>query len=283
MILRQSGKETDITIEDFNNIHSVDMYVIDYNTRGFFEYEYILNIINEYYLELCKLPINSELFKVIEEVIEVLNNLNHFVTKLNDYRITDYFVDAVLNKFDSFSYKKLCEFNKESNFKMNKVNIIDEVEFNNIKNLNYSERSNLNTNEYLLYVNNENEGTLIASNNSQNLISIVQKDNPKYLIKEYENTIRRLVPLDKDNMTLDNYIYFEMSTWKFHKEILHIANRYLNLLLYIINSTSYRENNYFIFDDMTIKGRMINLNDLLPNIKKYVSNCINLDRKTPNI
>lgn len=283
MILRQSGKETDITIEDFNNIHSVDMYVIDYNTRGFFEYEYILNIINEYYLEICKCSINNELFKAIEKVIEGLNNLNHFVTKLKDYRTTDEFVDAVLNKFDTFSYKKLCEFNKSSDFKINKVNIIDEIEFNIIKNLNHTERSSLNTNAYLLYVNKEMEGTLISNNNSRNLISIVQKDNPKYLIKEYATIIHKLIPLGKDNMFLDNYIYFDMSTWGFHKEILHIANMYLNLLAYIINSTSYRENDYLIFDKMTIENRMINLNDFLPRMKEYVANSINSDRRTANI
>lgn len=283
MILRQSGKETDIYMKDFNEINSWDIYVIDYNKRGFYEYETILNILNEFYIELCKFPINNELFNVIEEVIEVLNNLNYFVTKINDFRTTDDFVDVVLNKFDNFSYRRLCEFNKASNFKIHKVNIIDESEFNNIKNLNHTGKSISNNDDYLLYVNKEKEGTLISNNNSQNLISIVQKDNPKYLIKEYGDIIRKLVPLEKDNMIIDNYIYFEMSTWGFHKEILHIANRYLELLLYIINSTSYRENNYFIFDDITIKNRMVNLNDLLSNMKKYVSNCIESDRKTPNI
>lgn len=282
MITRISGLENDVCVEDIKDFNNSNVFVIDYNRNSFHRLEDALDVANALYMELSNSSINKELLDVIGDVVATLNNFSHFVVNRSDFWDTEKFVEDVLQKFDTFSYKDISEFKKESNISVYKAEYITENELKDIKDLmqNNKELATKTLANYFVADIEKGYINIISTKAKKSgLISIVQGNDSKVLINEYRDVLMRLIPMDNSNIELEGYIYFEVNSLGIYKEVYHLVNRYLRLLCYILNSTSFRENNYYVFDDMTIKGRMINLTENINYMKEYALNCINSDRR----
>lgn len=282
MITRRSGLENDVNVEGIKDFNNQNVFVIDYNRNSFHRLEDALDVVNALYLELIKSSVNKELLKVIEDVVTTLNNFSQFVVNRSKFNNTEQFVSAVLEKFDTFKYKSISGFKMENKFNICKAEYITNDEFENVKNILQSNKGLAMKTLANYFVTDIEEGyiNIISTRESKNgLIAVVQGNDSNILINEYRDVLTRLIPIDNSNIELDGYIYFEVNSLGVYKEIYHLINRYLRLLCYILNSTSFRENNYFAFDDMTIKSRMVDLTEQIAYMKEYALNCVNSDRR----
>jgi len=261
---------------------SENIGVIDYNIRAFQRYSDVVSVVNEIYLRLYRKGMNEELLETIGGIVEKLNNLVHF--QYNDeYRNEDILVKGYLELFDTFEYKRLSEFNKETNIEVHKVQYISNTIIDQLKD-NYkfsfnSKYEDIRENYKGFYIGDLDEDgeffPLISCHNNQKVISVLPNTDSDTVLEGLLEVFRVVSPVDKETLDLDKYFRFEMTRGMIHKEIVHLINRYLDALNYIFNSTSFRENNYYLFDKMEVVRRTdIDLYVVLDGIKKYITSTV---------
>ena len=241
-----------------------DITVIDYGVRTFYYYKDVLSVVNEIYLTLLKMGINNELLNAITKIVEKLNNLQHFHTELN-LSDEEAFTQNYLNKFDTFEYKKLSEFDKSTNIKVFKPRNVTNEEINSIERsykASFKERLNEDfvdvRDNYLDYYVGDLEDdfySLISCQKETRVISIMDNSNPKTILKEMLDVFRAISNISKDTISLDTYYFFEVTKIGFHREIIYIINKLLLALNYLFNSSSFRNNKYYFFDELEIDNR----------------------------
>lgn len=300
MIFRKDSWEEVVVLNMKDDFKIEDLMLIDYNCSAFYKYEDILRFINEFYITLSKEGINKDLFEKIKTIVEMLNNLNHFVVNYSDYSDCDLYVNAILDKFKTFIYKDISEFNLNSGFTTHSIKTITQAEIDAIEkcekaslterlsdgfddvSLNYKDYYGLR--EDTEYVSGEdNYVSIVSTNSKRGLMSIVSKNEPNYLIKEYKSVLEKLTTVNKDSMNLKGYLEFEVTRTGFYKEIVHEVNKLLRTLFYLLNSTSFKKNNYYVFDDFEISRRICNLDDTIERIEELAIYQAKSDRNNSHI
>lgn len=258
MYLLKRDWKIDVDTEDVKKTN--DITVIDYGVRNFYYYKDVLTVVNEIYLTLFKIGINNELFKVIENIVERLNNLQHFHSELS-LSDEEVFTKDYINKFNTFKYKKISEFDKSTNIKIFKTKYISKEEISKIEGnykARYSDEIDDVRGNYLDYYVGDIEDDfypLISCQKDTKVISIMDNSNPKTILDEMLKVFRAISNISKDTVELDTYYFFEFTRTGFHREVIYIVNKLLLALNYLFNSSSFRNNDYYVFDEMEIENR----------------------------
>lgn len=256
-----------------------DVTVIDYNVNSFYYYDGILSVVNEIYLNLIKTGVNHELLSAIAKIVELLNNLNHFCTKLDNLSNEEKLIEDFMSKFDTFKYKCLSEFDMSNNIKIFKAKNITNEEINSIKanyKANFKEtlaedfvdvRDNY-LDYYVSDLDDEGYYEIISCNTKTKVISVMENSDNKTIINELLKVFRTISSIEKERISLDKYYFFEITRNGFHREILYIINKLLLALNYLFNCSSFRDNQYYIFDKIEIDKRInSDLNKYLEHAK----------------
>ena len=242
---------------------SEDLGVIDYNIRYFYQYSNVLSVINEIYIRLIRKGINNELLDAISNIVEKLNNLVHFQYG-GDCKDEDTLVNEYLKLFDTFKYQKLSEFSKETNIKVHKVQYISNDIINQL-NDNYKasfnkEYEDIRDNYKGFYIGSLSEDgesyPLISCHNDMKVISILSNTDNDTVLKGLLEVFRAIYSIDKEDLFLEKYYRFHMTRGRIHKEIVCLINNLLKALNYLFNSTSFRENEYYLFDRYELERRV---------------------------
>lgn len=267
---------------DSNEFKSYDnITVIDYDVHNFYYYDSVLNVVNEIYSRLFSRGIDRDLYKAIGDIVEKLNNLKHFVYDF-DRQDDEKMIRGYLGLFDTFKYKSLSEFNKSNNIKIYKTKYISNDEIQAIER-SYKSRFGINDmdlrEKYLDYYLGDLDieddcYPLISCQEGRRVITILEDDNPNTVLNGLLDVFRKVCNIDTgDCVIMDTYYRFDLVRTGIHKEVTHILNRLLLALNYLLNSTSFRENEYYIFDKFEIDRRVdINIEEILNHIKLFIIN-----------
>lgn len=257
-----------------------DITIIDYNVNSFYYYDGLLSLINEIYLNLIKTNVNHGLLSAIAKIVELLNNLNHFCTKLDNLSNEEKLIYDFMSKFDTFKYKNLSEFDMSNNIKIFKAKNITNEEINSIK-ANFKETLaedfvDVRDNYLDYYVSDlDDEGfyQIISCTTKTKVISVMENSYNKTILDELLNVFRAISSIKKERMSLDKYYFFEITRNGFHREILYIINKLLLDLNYLFNCSSFRDNEYYIFDEVEIDKRInFDLDKALEHAKNIALN-----------
>lgn len=241
---------------------SEEIGVIDYNTRVLYTYSNVLLVVNEIYVRLIRKSIDNDLLNAIGDIVEKLNNLVHFeYTK--DIKDESVLVNDYLGLFKTFEYRKLSSFKKETSIEVHKVQYISKDIIKQLE-VNYRERFSRSMEDirdnykgyYIGDVCEEGVYPLISCRKERTIISIVPNVNNDEVLKGLLEVFRVVCSIDKEDLYLEEYYRFSMTRGKIHKEIVHLINRLLQALNYVFNSTSFRNNEYYVFDRFEVERRV---------------------------
>ena len=267
-----------LDIDNYDIPRSEDIGVIDYGVEYFKSYKDVLSVVNEIYFRLSSRSINAELYEAIGGIVEKLNNLAYFQYD-KDLKNEDTLVEDYLGLFDTFKYRKLSEFNISTNIEVHKVKCIsDEV----VTQLEDSYKASFKE-EYAdirdtykdFYIGSLDDKSgsypLISCHGDTKVLSILPNISDDTVLEGLLEVFRVICRLDRDSLYLEKYYRFYMTRRRVHNEIIHIINRLLMCLNYIFNSTSFRENEYYIFDRFEVERRTdISIEETLSYIKNLI-------------
>lgn len=266
---------------------SIGIGVIDYNVNCFALFSSVLNVVNEIYFSLGRRGINADLYEAIGGMVEKLNNLVHFeYTK--DIRDEDVLVNDYLGLFKTFEYRKLSSFKKETSIKVHKVQYISKDIIKQLE-VNYKERFNISMEDirdnykgyYIGDLDKEDDSyPLISCCDYRKVISVIPNTENNSILKALLEVFNMLTSLVKDVIYLEKYYHFELTKSRVHKEIAFLVDNLLQSLSYTFNSTSFRENEYYVFDRIELERRVgYNLEERL----SYIENVIRREVENANL
>lgn len=261
MILRRDDWKIEVRCKEIEKID--DVTIIDYNCDSFYNYEDVLRLLNEFYMTIARESINEDLFSTITDIIEKLNNLKHFKTEYNNDE--EHFVNSVLAKFDTFEYKNISEFDMNNGISIVNPKAITEEDISEItasKKATFTERIAPSfidiTNDYMDYFARKvDDGymEIITCRKKASLISVISDASNKSLVKEYKMVFNKIKSLSKDCYSLKSRYLFDVTRTGFHLEIVYIINSLMTTLLHLLNSSSFNDNQYYMFDRFEIENR----------------------------
>lgn len=266
MIFVKYDWETELDMNKCKEIKSADdMLIINYNTKGMWRLDDIISVINHLYLELTKKSMNKQLYEIFVDIVEKLNNLLFFrVDKTNEEDI----IKECLSKFDEFEYKDICNMDLINNIEIIKPMKITMDEINAIKeydNLWYSDKlgkediTEKYRNFYVTDINNDNSCYLIncfyhRSDDNRSILSVINSNES--IVDELTNVLRKVGCFDRDKYLFENNYLFEFCKSGYHVEIIHLINHLLKTLNYFLNSSSFRDNEFYIYDEIEFKNKL---------------------------
>ena len=254
--------------------------IIDYNTNAFCDIERILPVINELYIELIKKGTNKELLNVFSEITERLNNLAYFQLSDEEVKINgENSINILMDRFNSFKYKSLSEFDLNTNIEFIKPIKLSKEQLEEIRDKHsnrfaseFSFAKEYGTSyyyypKYLEKFDKLNEqkkngmevylSFILLRDISDRTICSIIKEGTDTKINEYKDVLNRIGKIELSMKRIENYPWVDYSKVGTHVEIVHIFNRLLNLLRYLLNSTSFRRNEYLIFDKIKVDNSLM--------------------------
>ena len=242
-----------------------DGYVVNYGLCYIKTLEDMIKILNNFLLVLKeKEDFNKELLETIELIIEEINNINHFV--LDD--LTPNYFNEVKEKINSFKYKK-----------------IDEIELKDIKTITklklITEESQIDDSYCILeddgYA--DGGGELILGDKEEFLFGLLEENNIDLLIENYKEIIMLFSfstnNIVKNQLSIDYWTNLEIGPKDIPLELIHALNYLLNKLKYLLNSTSFRSNCFFIFDKIEVNNDT--LKEIFNNRLDFIKSIVNYD------
>lgn len=280
-IFKDKMELTEKEFKDVNNLH-----IVNFNMPYVSDFEKNLKIINSLYLNLPK-DLDSELLNAVKDIVEQFNNLStlriDYSKGLNDKELIDEFI----NKLNNFSYKPITEFKLENTLSIEKVKLIDKKFFDEFKidksnahsfsckDFSVTDLKNKYGDTFFLYFCEEADVYILFNCDRDNhLVSIVDDYNDTTLFKEAKEALIRSAYLDKSCSINEHNIQFNLNKDGFNIEIVHIINNLYRKYVHLLNSSSFRGNQLFLFDVNTISCSTDELNRNIDWIKQYMSNII---------
>lgn len=259
--------------EDFEKFKNG--YVINFGMSNMFTLERRVKILNDFLLVLKeKGNIDKNILELIEFIIENINNIAYFQLKYID----NYYIKNTKEKIDNFKYKEIENLNLKRISSINKLKELDFKEGEKLKLDNKFpagyyiakevevEEDYRDANIYII-----NKGITFDS-----IYAIVENDDINSIVEVYKDILYQINNFDKSNFVKSNLEYkywsnLEIAPNNIPLELLHVLIFLFNKLIYILNSTSFRNNELYSFDEFEVNQEKIkcyfkNSLDFLTNI-----------------
>ena len=282
---------------EFNNYKNLtctdDLDCYLFKTKyGFVDsYENILELINNLAYYSLKKGLNEEIKKSIIEIVSIFNNIKSLV--LDDLSNID--IDDMLERFNNLNLDSINEDIKPT-LKKYEIKNISKKEFDDFKQyekdkLDWSKvYTDIKIPDSIGYINSYadgiNENIIFSKDNLTGWGIIIKREsNPEEAIfKNLEKMFNSLgrIPLETIYSFQDLGL-LEISPLGLHIEIIQGLNLIVRALNYLLNSNSYKNNEYLLFDkleiDKSIKGSKIIIKRAVEIIKSQRKTVGNLKDK----
>ena len=234
----------------FDNVD--DLYVINHGIGYINSLDRQVSVLNDFLLIIK--DIDSELFSVIKNIVEKINNLLFF--ELN--YITNDYANDVLDKYNNFEYKSL----NLSDIK--RISSIHKLSTLNMSKDEFFKSDDYNTGYYLVNDKEDNYVYICSKENKHKcLFSVINGNSKESICRSFREILSQLTSISVNNTILDkielDYMpIVEISTDDYHLEVIHLMKYLYMKLSYILNSNSFRYNTLYAFDYMEINQDDIN-------------------------
>lgn len=249
--------------------------IIDYKYTNFYDYKNVLDVINQFFAEAIKNLLNKNLLKAFDNIVENLNNLSHFYVDYRKYSNDSDYVNEIAKRLDTFSYKPLSNFNLDNNFKFYKLKVISKEEIEEYKKI----KSFKEYKGFHIYIPKEidedDSVTIVSTDTEVGIYSLINKNNKKCYLNEYVELIKKVGFIDKDIRIFEKYYPISITETGFLRDITFLINHLIGTLIYLFNSSSYRDDEFYEFDKTEVFTRLFDLTEEIENIKKYVDSRLN--------
>lgn len=244
--------------------------IINYNYTNFYDYKNVLDVINQFFAEAIKNLLNKDLLKAFDNIVENLNNLSHFYVDYRKYSSDSDYVNEIAKRLDTFSYKPLSKFNLDNNFKFYKLKVISKEEIDEYK----RSKSFKEYKGFYIYIpkeiDEEDSVTIVSTDSNVGVYSLINIENKKCYLDEYFELIKKVAFIDKDIRIFDKYYPISITETGFLRDIAILINHLMGTLIYLFNSASYEDDEFYEFDKTEVFIRLFDLTEEIKNIKKYV-------------
>lgn len=266
-----------------DNIKLHNSIVIFNETTGFFYVEKTLKLYNTMTHLLKNSKLNSD---ILDKFIEI----NYCMNLIGDLKINNYnsFIDNLEKYYEKHDNLKYLWNNISAN-----DNNIFEYNIFNMKELSYDEL--IKNSDKICNKESDIKNTIYYNKNDSELRAIISND----ILKKYERKMYMFIENNKNDLNSDIAYSFrrftsqvskidfsydsdyklaslEMTSLGFNSEHIHALNILMKAYNYLINSISFKENNMFIFDELTINKRISNAKLMVERVPLIIQSRLSL-------
>lgn len=266
-----------------DNIKLHNSIVIFNETTGFFYVEKTLKLYNTMTHLLKNSKLNSD---ILDKFIEI----NYCMNLIGDLKINNYnsFIDNLEKYYEKHDNLKYLWNNISAN-----DNNIFEYNIFNMKELSYDEL--IKNSDKICNKESDIKNTIYYNKNDSELRAIISND----ILKKYERKMYMFIENNKNDLRSDIAYSFrrftsqvskidfsyesdyklaslEMTSLGFNREHVNALNILMTAYNYLINSISFKENNMFIFDELTINKRISNAKLMVERVPLIIQSRLSL-------
>lgn len=267
-----------------DNIKLHNSIVIFNETTGFFYAEKTLKLYNTMTHLLKNSKLNSDILDKFIEINYCMNLICNL--KINNY---NYFIDNLEEYYKKHDNLKSLWNNIHTNY-----NDIFEYHIFDMEELSYDEF--IKSFDKICDKESSVENSIYYNESESGLRVIISND----ILKKYERKMYMFIENNKNDLNSDIAYSFrrftsqvskidfsydsdyklaslEMTSLGFNSEHIHALNILMKAYNYLINSISFKENNMFIFDELTINKRISNAKLMVERVPLIIQSRLELE------
>lgn len=255
--------------DKLNKYDKKGITVLDYNDINLGTYAGILAVVNEIYHRLTVAGKNKETLAVMHTLVESMNNLNHFHVSIQHSDPANNTIETIMECFETFKYKPMVEPQAENGISIYKTKLLPYNDFEKLMDVagigklildeNTPREYYLRDDEFLdptldkdMY---PDEFSLLSNDPTTRVLSVTNDDGAGGIITELRAVFQEVKNLEKSTLSLKGQPYFRINKKGFHEEIVVAISTYFDAFLYLMNSYSMTNKEFFEFDRFEIERR----------------------------